>query len=468
MPQTIRASYSKQTSNSREYSVQRGVLNKFRIRPQIINEHSESSRSVQGIVTAVNIVGQAWQASHDNINGIGGITLEGGGGSTLEDFESYADSAALQAEWVEGSGASVALLDETIFSEGSKSMNIPTTVADGEWINTIPSIDYTDFQFDMDIRQSNLNGPSGVDIEFFIGDGANTKSVPLIISNINTFENIEVPESAMVEDAGITDVTSITKIGFRCTRSKPGSNGWVDNIIATPKPGSVLFKLWDFGKTLPESGIDGLNDADQYEELGDRGFNSGAVAAQVELNLIGGQRAYSIKDFIAGVALEIPSLNTPLIPGNYYAITIHYVDTEVAVYGSDPSLDTDYYSSGYAFTTPDESSVITTVGANNDIAFEIFSTQHVWIGAIFKQYDAIPGSDARESMRTETANMKIEDVISSDTNPEKTFLLDNLDKFSELPKGGKFELYYNPDGSDDVSSMTLLVGYIFEPEPTNG
>jgi hypothetical protein len=58
--------------------------------------------------------------------------------------------------------------------------------------------------------------------------------------------------------------------------------------------------------------------------------------------------------------------------------------------------------------------------------------------------------------------------VSSDTNPVQLFLLDQLDKFIELPKGGKFEIYYNPDGSDSVSSISLLIGYIFQPEDTNG
>ncbi|GAH28849.1 unnamed protein product, partial [marine sediment metagenome] len=48
---------------------------------------------IQGVVNASTIVGQIFQASQDNINGIN-LTLESAAGIAFDDFESYADSAA--------------------------------------------------------------------------------------------------------------------------------------------------------------------------------------------------------------------------------------------------------------------------------------------------------------------------------------------------------------------------------------
>jgi len=86
--------YSKQTANGDTWLLQKGQLNKLRLRPQIMNEHAESSRNIQGTVTSTNIVGQIFKASQDNINGIN-LTLESAAGADFDDFESYADDAAV-------------------------------------------------------------------------------------------------------------------------------------------------------------------------------------------------------------------------------------------------------------------------------------------------------------------------------------------------------------------------------------
>ncbi|MCP4279096.1 MAG: hypothetical protein GY776_03695, partial [Alteromonas sp.] len=59
----IPATFSKQSAHGLKLSVQKGQLNNLRIRPAILNEHMESSRQIQGVVTTSNIVGQIFKAS---------------------------------------------------------------------------------------------------------------------------------------------------------------------------------------------------------------------------------------------------------------------------------------------------------------------------------------------------------------------------------------------------------------------
>lgn len=203
-------------------------------------------------------------------------------------------------------------------------------------------------------------------------------------------------------------------------------------------------------------------------ELGDRGFNSGAVAASILVDLVGGKRLYDIPGFVAGTALEIPT-NTLLTVGNFYAITIHYVDTDVSVYGPDETFD-DYYVNGYAFTAANTAAVIAQVGgaaSQNDLMFVIYSTQDAYVSLVLKSLDAAPGANALDYIYIEDANMSITDIVSGATRPPQIRELDfTIPVF--LEKGSKFEVYYNDDPSDSVSLMDLLIRYAYIPQAING
>ncbi|GAH05540.1 unnamed protein product, partial [marine sediment metagenome] len=160
----------------------------------------------------------------------------------------------------------------------------------------------------------------------------------------------------------------------------------------------------------------------------------------VNLSLLGGKRLYHINAFVAGVALEIPT-NELLNLGNYYAITINYVDTELNVYGTNSSYSIQYYTNGYAFTTPDEATAITAVGEYNDCMFCIFSTQDVYVNTMLKFYDADPNGLATESVFIEDKNMCITGIILNDIQPPRLQEIEFRDRVFPLGKGSKFELY---------------------------
>ncbi len=90
--------FTRTSSNGNSYNISKGQLNKLRIRPQILNEHVESSREIQGVVSSGNILGQLFKESHDNINGIL-LTLESAAGSSIDNFESYGNLYAKTDDW---------------------------------------------------------------------------------------------------------------------------------------------------------------------------------------------------------------------------------------------------------------------------------------------------------------------------------------------------------------------------------
>ena len=137
--------YSKMTSSGDKYVIQKGQLNKLRQRPQILNEHAESSREIQGVVASGNIVGQVFKASQDNINGIN-LAMESAEGVPFDDFEEYADTAALQVEWIASNAAKKAELNQTIVHSGDKSMLLPASgVIDDDWKRDFTSTDFTGY-----------------------------------------------------------------------------------------------------------------------------------------------------------------------------------------------------------------------------------------------------------------------------------------------------------------------------------
>lgn len=455
--------YSKVTSSAGTFPIQKGQLNKLRLRPQIINEHAESSRNTIGTVTSTNIVGQIFKASQDNINGIN-LTLESALGTSFDDFESYADSAALQAAWVASNGAFLATLELAVIHGGTKSMRLPGNATVGaEWVKTITPIDYTGFTGTIFLYQTTEY--SSLKLDFFIGDGANTKSTQLIATSSNNWLLVEFSEPALVEDGGgTTDTTAITKVGFRLADKSVSSFIYIDDTFAIPPPGSISLKLWDMGASIPESTVTSIDDGTQYEKLGDAGI-TGLQLSSIDLQLLGGKRLYHVNTFIAGVALEIPT-NEILIPDNYYALTVNYVDTDTAVYGPNSSWD-DYYINGYSFTAPDEATAITATGSQEDIMFNIFSTQDIYIIQMAQFIDEPPNGESDSNFFIEDKNMKVTDIILSGAQAVQAIIQDR-EQPEFMAKGGKFEEYYNDDFTDSVTSINLGFRYKFEPNTPHG
>ena len=460
----MQTAFSKQSSITTRRFIQKGQQNKYRLRPSVLNEHVESARKVQAMIDASTIVGQIFKLNEDNINGAT-LTMESAAGVLVDNFESYATSVELQAAWVETD--EVALLETVLAApanDSTQSMKMPGDTIGAEWVRTLTSADYTDFDASFWFRQTIPYSQQKMRI--FIGDGTNTKSFPIVMPDINTWFEFNINEQAFTEDDGTTDITAITKVGIRVEGAHPNSFAYLDEGFAVPAPGSVDVKLWDMGDALPESGVMGLSDGEQYITLGDAGFEFNLLN-QINVHLLGGKREYYIEDFVAGPAFEIPS-NVPLTPGNYYAITIHHVDTDISVYGPDISFEQDYYRSGYAFTAPDEVDPIVQIGAFSNLQFLIFSTQEAYINRIVRRYDSTPGSNSKENVRVEGMDMDIVDVLIQGAQATQENVIDFTERVFYTPKGGKFEINHNDDYTDLTTFVELTIGFIVKPPIVNG
>lgn len=470
-------SYTKQMKVSKIFNIDKGQLNKLSIRPNILNEHVESSR--EGIYTLTSgtpIAGQMYRASTNNIDSLL-LTIASTGNEEIDYFESYSNSAELQAEWVLA-GTNPAELETIIVHQGSKSMKLSGSTNSDEWVNTISSTDYTDSQFIFDYYQTAIY--SNFQVQFFISDGTNSKYYDLPVSVTNAWGHKHVEEVAMTDDGGTSpDMAAITEIGFRIAIKDPGSYAYIDNFHSHPPAGSIGLKLWDCGTSLPVAdgaSFDLTNDATQYTEIGDWGID-GAVVSERIVDLHGGKRIYHIENFSCGVAAEHPNNNT-LIEGNYYAITLNYIDTEVEIFGPDTTFLTNYYTNGYGFYTNAENIDITTIsgvegsGYYSDCMFGILSTQPVYfiryhLHMIDSTGVTIPnGVNASWLTLIEDNNKTFQYLLTSHAG-HPVISGDYEEDFYQRPaymaEGGKFEVYYNDDHSDDIQTMELEVYYLYEP-----
>jgi hypothetical protein len=348
-----------------------------------------------------------------------------------------------------------------------------------EWRATTDSTDLTGVTFSLKFAQDKTY--TQAKMQFFIGDGTNTKSFPLSVNlaNVwNTFEFSEESMSVTADDDTVTapTMTAITKIGFRCVDVQPASFGYADSITYQSEPGSFDLELWDLGTSLPDSdGTVDYRNFDQYTEIGDRGIQ-GFVVSTLRVPLLGGKKFYHIDEFVAGTAPEIPT-NTLLTKDRYYSIVIKYVDTDISVFGPDTTFETKYYSNGYGWTAATADGLIDILpgangaGAYSDIMFQIFSTQDIYVRKATMLADNAPNGEASVSVYCEDENMNIVGVVATEQKGgfgRTEIVFDRTDQPSFLHKGGKFEAYYNDDPTDDVSEISFIMEYFYKEEPTNG
>lgn len=454
----VPTNFTKITRTTLESPVIKGQLSKVDLQARILNESVESSREVQGIVDSTNIVGQIFKASKDNTTALM-LTLESAGGTLVDNFESYANDAALQAAWV----ASVALatLDLTTFFSGTQAMSLPTTNNGDEWVLTVGPTDFTDFTGVFKALFSHT--VSQQQISVFIGDGVNTKSLAISQDAAGVWCNCEVNEKAMNEDGGgTTNILAITQIGYRVLTKRTGAAVVIDDLFSVPPPGSVEIKLWDMGTEIPVSTTDSIDSGTQYEKIGE------AQSSSVILSLLGGVRLYHIDEFNCGNNKAIPT-NELLNVDHYYIIELKWIDTDVSVYGPDTAFLINSYINGYAFTAPDEATPIAAIGEFSDIMFGILSTQDIYIIESSWRFDASPNGDSEISVFLEDTNMRIVDIIvDREHSPEQEFSNDSSLRPQFLEDGGKLEHYYNDDFTDNVSKINVEMQYLFIPPVING
>ena len=138
----VPAEFSAPATTSVRYPISNGNLNKIRTRSRVLNEHAESSRVLQSTVTATNKVCQFFRSSKTNVNGLY-LTLESGGAVVFDNFNSYANDAALQAVWATTGGSYDAVLETTIIPDSSgSSMKLDGRSTNNEWTTTFTAVNF--------------------------------------------------------------------------------------------------------------------------------------------------------------------------------------------------------------------------------------------------------------------------------------------------------------------------------------
>ena len=263
----VPSEFTTMTTNGLTETISKGTLHKLKQFPRIGNEHVESSREVQGVVSSGNIVGQIFKASKDNISALM-LTLESAAGVVVDDFDSYADDAALQTAWT-ASGA-LATLDLVNFQSSPQAMKLPTTNLADKWTVTAAPTDYTGYtgKFDAYFTHSFAQQQMSVYIMDNVG---NRKTFLLVQAGAALWCACEVVEGAMVEDPTNTldtDVTNIVTIGYEVILKRVGGSVTIDDLLSVPPPGFLEVKLWDMGIDIPVSTTTSIDDGTQYTKLG--------------------------------------------------------------------------------------------------------------------------------------------------------------------------------------------------------
>jgi len=456
--------FNKQMASEEKYFIQKGTTTDMQWKPQIPTEHVKSDRKVKAIVNDSQWVGQIIKLSSDNIN-TATLTFEIVGNETFDDFESYASSADLQSVWV-GSNIQPEL-ETSIVYEGSKSMEMDAYYADEDYTRTITASDMTGINGNF--RGYFTTNYNNMKWEFYIGDGTNTKSTKLTYNEVNTWIDFNINIDEMTEDqAGTTDVTQITKVGFRCTDA---SGGWwssdymyVDLIEKTSNSGLIDIELWDMGNLIPINQTTKLTDGTKYLQLGD--LTRSEYADHITLDLTYGKKTYHLDKFLAGVSPEI-YYNELLTENNYYAIVLKKRNVDVAVYGS--SNYKDYYKNGFAFTTPDNSTNITQISKNADLQFVVFTLDDVYLTNARAIANNEPGDNAEYMSGIDNINLTITDVIIPHGQyVPKTGDIDFINRPIFMPKGSKFNLKYYDDYTDSVTNVILGAQYFYQSRVLNG
>jgi hypothetical protein len=413
----------------------------------------------------------------NNINSIAFTAKSGQAQTELDNLQTgvYANDVALQAVWVKV-GADEAVRELTILPTASNmAMKMPSSKDDGEWaalISAMPNgdatIDFSNGIISFKWYQTHTFAEQKANI--FIKDTTPNKSVvPLVISDddVGTWVTFNIPISEFTSGTP-ADITDIQKIGIEVESKKtPTSFFYIDSLTYIISAGTIRMKLWKFGTTAPVAGVAKLSDATQYDTLGDLAID-GEVVNQIDVPLQPGQRLYHIHEFSAGPAFE-KSANNPITVDAYYAITFHHVDEDVIFYGNnDGKLAA---SGGYSFTAPDESSIISATGADENLQFYIFCVKPVYIlGYHLHMLDA-DGSETLTGENSEWTTI-IED------GEETPVIIDehhhhavsdyryplNEDLAELLGMGGKFETKYVP-GTDDIVSIVQEIIYKYEKIP---
>lgn len=343
-------SYASETKN-----IQKGANNKITIRPRVLIENMQDQTNVVDTLKAgTTDVGQIFKMTGgifdlDRIH----LCLEaislGGGLRTEEDFESYADTAALRAAWTPNDTSnSPNDLETSITFEGSKAMKCDLTnrskSKNDNFVFTYGSNqDWSTFAgIQFQLRQ---DGSATLEIRIEDASGDSSKhTITTGTSGVFEFHKLDFAnfQPVAVDPA---DLTAIKKITLFVKSVSTVGAFYIDIIELFEATGGGGFGTVDI--ELHDFGSDGSP------------TQLSTILKTETLSLSSGQQIY-----------EIPFNVTGLTPNNFYGLVItNATASDIKVFGKNGS---DLYESGFSFKSANDLD-ITATGNNDDLCFSVFA-----------------------------------------------------------------------------------------------
>jgi len=338
-------------------NIQKGGENKISIRPRVLIENLQDDQNlVDTLEAGTTDVGQIFRLSAgikkiDRLHLCLEAVAAGGGAGvqTEEDFESYADTAALRAVWVGNDLTnSPNTLETTIVQEGSKAMKCDLLnkqkSKNDTFIKTYGSNqDWSGFEG----IQFQLRQDGSATLEIRIEDAAGNISKHTITTGSGGVFEFQKLDFANFVPVAVTpaDLATIKKITFFVKSITTVGAFYVDIIeLFEPSGGSggfgtVDIELHDFGTDSSPSQLS-------------------TILKTEALSLSSGKQIYELEFEVEG-----------LTPNNFYGIVItNASDSDIKVFGKSGG---DLYASGFAFNSANDLDI--TELTNDDLCFSVFA-----------------------------------------------------------------------------------------------
>ena len=451
--------YAKQIVDHKNRRVtSRGVRLDFDLAPHIPMENITDKSSLVAILSgADDTLCQVFKASADNIHDID-LVLQGTGTTDdLDNFESYADTPALVAEWVASDPTNTFVtLDTGTVHGGSQNMGIQCrkNQSSGDTITKdygAGGIDYSSYESlsfwvfnDIDLTciwKINL-----------IDTSANVASL-----QYNQANNVWTKQDLSLFDfsnfAGM-DWENIRYVQFEMVRCTSALHTfYIDDMELNGPAGDIDIEIIDFGATAPVS-TDNIVSAGDILTL-DEGASSVTYSLPLTKSVSTHHIHYGSHEY--GNSLTI---------GNYYGIHIKAPSSGIcAIYGS----STKKYNSGGCFTV-NGSDIMTEIAKS--INFMIFCIYPAYLSSISIETDGVTGNTVTNICTCDLETGKGVDYIMRHVfNNETSFNSDFIKNETQLfYTDRRFvpSMYYEDHTDSEVESFSLHLYYIYEPVEENG
>jgi len=450
--------YAKQIIDYKNRTITaRGVRLDFDLSPHIPMENmTDKSSIVETLTTTGDTLCQVFKASSDNLHDID-LVLQGTGTTDdLDDFESYADTPALAAEWVPSDASNTGVtLETTIVHGGTQSMGIQcrknqspgdtvikTYGTDQDW-SDYESISFWVFNdialtciWQIDITDSTANTASLI----FNQPG-----------NVWHEQNLSFFDFTNFAAMDWENISSISFEMISCTSALHVF--YIDDMELNGPAGDIEIEIVDFGSTAPVSTDNIVSGGDVLT------LDNNGTSVTYSLPLTKSVSTHHIH-------YGSHEYGNSLTVGNYYGIHIKNPSSGICViYGS----STKKYNSGGCFTV-NGSDIMTEVAKT--INFMVFCIQPAYLTSVAIEADGPTGNTITNICTCDRVTNQAQDYIMRHVfNNEASFKSEFIKNDTQLfYTDRRFvpEMYYEDHTDSEVNSFSLHLQYIYIPVEVNG